>query len=222
MRHLLLIDDDEAMRKLLRVQLESSYRITDTPDPEHGIVLALQEKPDAILLDLMMPRYSGFEICQTLSSLSFTQKIPIFIVSGESSARYERFCRNLGARGFFQKPVDFDNLRKELAAATEGKHAESRAEARVRIRATLNLRGLDSAGASFDVTVMTENVTASGFRCGCLAKLKNGGVVEVYLATIGTQFAGKAQVVGVDAPGTAEQSCEFRFIETPLDWVLPH
>ena len=121
MRRLLLIDDDESMRKLLRFQLESSYQITDTSDPEQGIVLALQQKPDAILLDLMMPRYSGFEVCQTLSSLSFTQNIPIFIVSGESSARYEGFCRNLGAKGFFQKPVDFERLRKELAAATEGK-----------------------------------------------------------------------------------------------------
>jgi DNA-binding response OmpR family regulator len=222
MHHLLLIDDDEAMRKLLRVQLESSYKITDTPDPEQGIVLALQQKPDAILLDLMMPRYSGFEICQTLSSLSFTQKIPIFIVSGESSARYERFCRNLGAKGFLQKPVDFDKLRKELAAAIDGKHVAKRAEARVRIRAALKLCGLDSAGAPFDTTVMTENVTANGFRCGCLTSLKHATVIEVYLATIGAQFVGKAQVTGIDAPGTAGQTCEFQFTETPLDWVLPH
>jgi DNA-binding response OmpR family regulator len=220
MRRLLLIDDDESMRKLLRIQLENSYEITDTPDPEQGIVLALQEKPDVILLDLMMPRYSGFEVCQTLSSLSFTQKIPIFIVSGESSARYEGFCRNLGAKGFFQKPVDFDKLRKELAA-TEGKHAANRAEARVRIRATLKLRGLDSAGASFDITTVTENVKANGFRCGCLANLKHGAVVDVFLATIGAQFVGKAQVVGMDGPGTAGQSCDFQFIEKPLDWVLP-
>jgi DNA-binding response OmpR family regulator len=222
MHHLLLIDDDEAMRKLLRVQLESFYKITDTPDPEQGIVLALQQKPDAILLDLMMPRYSGFEICQTLSSLSFTQKIPIFIVSGESSARYERFCRNLGAKGFLQKPVDFDKLRTELAAAIEGTHVAKRAEARVRIRAALKLCGFDSAGAPFDNTVMTENVTAKGFRCGCLTKLKQGAVVEVYLAAIGAQFVGKAQLTGIDAPGSAGQACEFQFIETPLDWVLPH
>jgi two-component system, chemotaxis family, chemotaxis protein CheY len=221
MRHLLLIDDDEAMRKLLRIQLESSYQITDTPDPEQGIVLALQKKPDAILLDLMMPRYSGFEICQTLSVLSFTQKIPIFIVSGESIERYERFCRNLGARGFFQKPVDFDMLRRELAAATEGKPAASRAEPRVRIRAALKLCGTDSNGTPFDSIIMTENVTANGFRCGCQTKLQNGAPVDVYLATAGAQFVGQAHVIGIDGTGTAGQSCEFRFTETPLDWVLP-
>jgi CheY-like chemotaxis protein len=222
MRHLLLIDDDESMRKLLRVQLESSYQITDTPDPEQGIVLALQQKPDAILLDLMMPRYSGFEVCQTLSSLSFTQRIPIFIVSGESSARYERFCRNLGAKGFFQKPVDFNNLRKELAAATSGKSAGSRAEARVRIRATLKLRGLDSNGIPFDSAVVTQNVSANGFLCGCSTNLKPEAVVDVFLVTDGSQFAGKAHLVGIDGAGTAGQTCSFQFIERPREWVLPH
>ncbi len=221
MRHLLLIDDDEAMRKLLRVQLESSYQITDTPDPEQGIVLALQKKPDAILLDLMMPRYSGFEICQTLSSLSFTQKIPIFIVSGESIERYERFCRNLGAKGFFQKPVDFDKLRKELVAAMEGKQAATRAEPHVRIRATLKLCGLDTGGAPFDINIVTETVTANGFRCGCQPNLKQGAAVDVYLATLGSQFVGRAHVVGMDASGTAGQCCDFQFVEKPLDWVLP-
>lgn len=221
MRRLLLIDDDESVRKLLRVQLQDSYEVTDTADPEEGIVLALQGKPDAILLDLMMPRYSGFEICQTLSSLSFTQKIPIFIVSGESSARYEGFCRNLGAKGFFQKPVDFDKLRQELAVATEGKPRAGRAEARVRIRTPLKLSGLDSAGASLDLAVLTESVSANGFRCGCRANLHQGAAVEVFLATLGAQFVGKAQLIRVDAAGTAGQSCEFQFIEKPADWVLP-
>ncbi len=221
MRRLLLIDDDESMRKLLRIQLESSYQISDTSDPEEGIVLALQEKPDAILLDLMMPRYSGFEICQTLSSLSFTQKIPIFIVSGESSARYEGFCKNLGAKAFFQKPVDFDHLREELALATEGKGLASRAEPRVRIRAALKLAGLDSAGAPLDLTTVTESVWANGFRCACRTSLTQGSAVDVYLAAIGAQFVGKARVVRVDGAGTAEQSCEFKFTEKPRDWVLP-
>ena len=221
MRRLLLIDDDASMRRLLRLQLESSYEIVDTADPEEGIVLALQRKPDAILLDLMMPRYSGFEICQTISSLSFTQRIPIFIVSGESSARYEGFCRNLGAKGFFEKPVDFDQLRIELAAAIEGKPVANRPEPRVRIRAALRLSGLDSAGRAFDLPIMTENVSANGFRCGCRASLHQGAAIDVYLATGGCHFVGKAQLVRVDSAGGAGQTCEFQFTQKPAEWVLP-
>jgi CheY-like chemotaxis protein len=220
MPRLLIIDDDEALRKLLRSRLESFYEISDSPDPEEGITLALQRKPDAILLDLMMPRYSGFEVCQTLSSLSFTQRIPIFIVSGESSARYKDFCENLGARGFFQKPVDFEKLCQALANAIDGNRLSQRSEARVRIKAALILRGRDSAGAPFELITATENVTANGFLCGCRANIQEGAVVEVYLETNGQQFSGRAQVIRMDWSGTPRQTCDFQFVEQPSDWVL--
>jgi DNA-binding response OmpR family regulator len=221
MPKLLLIDDDDSMRRLLRSRLEPSYEIIETSDPEEGIVLALQQKPDAILLDLMMPRYSGFEVCQTLSSMSFTQRIPIFIVSGESAERYRDFCKNLGARGFFQKPINFAALRKELEAVIGGGQGAKRPEARVRFRTPLKLSGRDSKGAPLNLTAVTESVTASGFLCVCPAEIKEGAVVEVYLATDGHPFVGKARVSGVDWPGTRGQTCDFQFLETPTDWVLP-
>ncbi len=61
MPKLLIIDDDESLRKVLRFRLKDSYDILDSSSAEEALTLALQHKPDAILLDLMMPRYSGFE-----------------------------------------------------------------------------------------------------------------------------------------------------------------
>ena len=60
MQKLLIIDDEEAMRRLLRINLSDSYEVIDTGDPEQGLALAMQNKPSAILLDLRMPRFSGF------------------------------------------------------------------------------------------------------------------------------------------------------------------
>src|SRR5690348_7219174 len=100
MQKLLIIDDDESVRKLLRFRLKKSYEIIESGSPEEALAITLEKKPDAILLDLMMPKYSGFEVCQTISSLSFTQHIPIIIVSGESSASYKDFCESLGAKDF--------------------------------------------------------------------------------------------------------------------------
>jgi cyclic di-GMP phosphodiesterase len=88
--------------------LKNSHEIIETGSPEEALALTLREKPDAILLDLMMPNYSGFEVCQTLASLSFTQHIPIIIISGESRASYQEFCESLRAKDYVQKPVDFD------------------------------------------------------------------------------------------------------------------
>ena len=85
MSRILIIDDDQAVRGLLRQRLEGLYDIADTGKPEDALAMALQFKPDCILLDLMMPKFSGSELCQTLASLSYTRQIPILIVYNASA-----------------------------------------------------------------------------------------------------------------------------------------
>jgi len=175
MRKLLIIDDDDSVRKVLRSRLRDSYEIFDIGSAEDALTLALRHKPDAILLDLMMPRYSGSEVCQTLSSLSFTQHIPILIVSGEASERYREFCENIGAKGFFEKPVDFDALEKRLAELIALSHQGPRPEPRVRLRVMLTLKGIDSTQKEFDLMTATENVGSTGFLRGYPATLADVG-----------------------------------------------
>src|SRR5260370_39214364 len=73
MNTLLVVDDDEAMRRLIRLSLAVSYKIVDTGEPEHALALALWHKPDAMLSDLRMPKSSGFELCQRFTACSSTQ-----------------------------------------------------------------------------------------------------------------------------------------------------
>ena len=188
--------------------------------PEEALALALQRKPDAILLDLMMPRYSGFEVCQVLSSMSFTQMIPIFIVSGESAQRYRDFCKNLGAKGYFQKPVDFEALEGRLASVIGGKRLDRRSEARVKLRVILKLKGTDTKGKPIDLLTGTESVSAHGFLCGCDAPLKNDAIVEVSLISAGQHLVGKARMIHSEWPDTPGQTCGFHFDGDPVDWVL--
>ncbi len=65
---------------------------------------ALEHKPDAMLLALMMPQLSGFEICKNLHPLSYTTRIPIFVVSGESGEEVREHCSRLRATGFSRSP----------------------------------------------------------------------------------------------------------------------
>lgn len=115
MRKLLIVDDDSAMRKLFRARLSPFYQIIETSEAEEVLKLVLENGPASIFLDLMMPRFSGFELCQSLHSLSYTADIPIFIVSGGAAAQYKEQCSILGARDYFEKPVDFARLKKRLA-----------------------------------------------------------------------------------------------------------
>src|SRR5580692_9424935 len=110
MAKLLVVDDEEAMRKLVRLNLGESYEIVDTGEPEQALALVLEHKPDAILLDLRMPKYSGFELCQTFTSLSSTQLTPVLVISGEAGSNTKDFCRGLGVAAYFEKPVDFTAL----------------------------------------------------------------------------------------------------------------
>jgi DNA-binding response OmpR family regulator len=220
MSRILIVDDDQSVRKVLRFRLKNSYELLDTGSPEEAIALALQHKPDAILLDLMMPRYSGFEVCQTLASMSFTQLIPIFIVSGESASRYKDFCENLGAKGYFQKPIDFDALEARLVEVLNGTRHDRRAEPRVRLRMILKICGTTAKGEPFEFLAITENVSAHGFFCGCNASLQEGAIVDVFLMPAAQQCCGRARVTRVERPKTSAQSCGFQFVDTPVDWVL--
>ena len=132
MHTILVVDDDEAMRRVIKLNLADGYRVFDTGEPEHALALALEHKPDAILLDLRMPRYSGFELCQTFASFNATQLIPVVIVSGEAGARTKQLCRDLRAVDYFEKPVDFDTLRSRLADLFQRRQKERRAQVRVR------------------------------------------------------------------------------------------
>lgn len=218
---LLVVDDDDSVRGLLRTRLSDNYQIVETGDPEQALALALEHKPDAILLDLMMPGFSGFELCQSFHTLSYTSRIPIFVITGEAGAKYKEHCESLGAKGYFHKPVDFAALKARLSEELKGKIPERRAHKRVQMRVVLSLRGSDAGGKSFSEATSTENVSANGFLCNCSAALVKGARVEVFLTSGGHErYAGRAQVVRKDATGSPWQRYGFQFVETTSDWVL--
>jgi response regulator RpfG family c-di-GMP phosphodiesterase len=217
---LLIVDDDEAMRRLLKLRLSTSYEVIETGQPEQAMELALVHKPDAILMDLMMPQFSGFELCQSIHTLSYTARIPIFVVSGESVEKYKEHCQHLGALDFFQKPVDFKRLQDRLAEELDKKRAERRSAVRVRMKVILKLRGTDARGQTFEEMTSTENVSVNGFLCQCIATLTKNTIVEVFLSGKIEKYVGRAVVVRQEAPGTPWQKYGFQFQERTTEWVL--
>ena len=155
------MDDDEAIRRLVRLNLTDLYEIFDTGQPEEALALALEHKPDAILLDLRMPGYSGFELCKTFTSFTATQLIPVFVISGEGGAKTKDFCPDLGAAAYFEKPVDFDALRDSLAQV-HSRRMEGRKEVRVGLRVPLKLSGGTRVVRILACQARPENVSKGG------------------------------------------------------------
>jgi CheY-like chemotaxis protein len=220
MGKLLVVDDDEALRGLMRLELSDAYEIIDSGEPEQGLALALEHRPEAILLDLRMPNYSGYELLQTFTSLSRTQTIPVIIVSGEGGGQTKEHCKQLGAAGYFEKPIDFEALRLYLRQTATSQRTPTRTEVRVRLRVPLKLGGTDSGGKRFSEVATTENVSLSGFLCGCTAELSTDSIVDVYLTSRGEPYVGKAKIVHVDSKSAPLRRYGCRFIEKTGPWVL--
>jgi|SRR5579859_35884 len=220
MAKLLVVDDDEALRRLMRIELSDAFEVIDSGEPEQGLALVLEHKPDAVLLDLRMPKYSGYELLQRFTALSHTQKIPIIVVSGEAGGQTKERCKQLGAAGYFEKPIDFDALRECLHQVARPQRYTPRTEVRVRLQVPLKLCGTDSHGKRFEAAVTTENVSLSAFLCGCTAELAIDSVVDVYLTGNGEEYVGKAQIVHSSLNGKSLRHYGCQFLEKTGPWVL--
>lgn len=219
MPKLLIVDDDDALRRLMRIELSDDYEVIDSGKPEEGLALALEHKPDAILVDLRMPKYSGYELCQTFTSFSRTQSVPVIIVSGEAGAQTKEHCKQLGAIAYFEKPIDFDALRNCLAQVIKSQRYVPRSEVRVRLRVPLKLRGIDAEGHAVEELATTDNVSVSGFLCSCTADFPTGTILDVCMNSEKSVYVGKVQVVHADnTAGLRQYGC--RFTEKQGKWVL--
>ena len=220
MKALLVVDDDEVMRRLLRINLEDRYEIVDTGKPEEALALAMQGKPGAILLDLRMPNYSGLELCRTFKSMACTQLVPLIVISAEGGGNTKLLCKELGATAYFEKPVDFKELRAVLENVLLTAPPERRSEARVHLRVMLRLRGTDRNDKSFDEVSATENVSHSAFLCGSTALMKKDSTIQVHLLNEGTKFVGQARVIRNEGDDTPHPRYALRFVSKEGDWIL--
>jgi DNA-binding response OmpR family regulator len=220
MGRLLVVDDDEALRRLIRIELSDTYEIIDTGEPDQGLALALERRPDAILLDLRMPKYSGYELLQTYTSFSTTQMIPVIVVSGEAGGDTKEHCKQLGARAYFEKPIDFEALRACLLGLVKSRRHTPRSEVRVRLRVSLKLRGTNSQGKKFEEDIITEDVSISGFLFGCAAELATDSIVEVFLKSYGGSYVGTAKIVHSRCTDATLWHYGCRFLDKTGTWVL--
>lgn len=220
MHKLLIIDDEAAMRRLLRINLEDRYKIVDTGDPELALEAVLQSKPNAILLDLRMPNYSGFELCRTFKSITATQLIPVIIVTGEGGASTKSYCEELGAAAYFQKPIDFEALRDRLEKVLADAHPERRSEVRIALRVMVSLRGNGAHGKSFEEMCSTDNISRTTFFCRTEAFLKKDSQVSVSLVTEGKKFVGVARVMRCEDCNPPQRRYAFQFVEKDVNWII--
>ena len=107
----LAIDDDPQVLELIESALgRSGYEVWQSPDGTSGYLLAVEHRPDVILLDLVMPRVDGIEVCRMLKGNHETSLIPIIILSGHGTRETKIQALDVGASDFLNKPTDILEL----------------------------------------------------------------------------------------------------------------
>jgi DNA-binding response OmpR family regulator len=111
----LVVDDDGSFRAYVRELLETGgFRVVDVPDGLAALASARAELPAAVLLDVNMPRLSGYEVCRALRE-EHGQSLPLMFVSGERTESYDRVAGlTIGADDYLTKPFEPDELLARL------------------------------------------------------------------------------------------------------------
>lgn len=116
-RRVLLVDDEASILKLIGRRLElSGYDVITAEDGQDGLAKARVGWPDIIILDLMMPKMSGFEVCAALKKDERYRHIPIIIFTAKGEGMDERLCREIGANAYITKPHKASELIEQIEA----------------------------------------------------------------------------------------------------------
>ena len=216
---ILIVEEKESILQFLRGLLGVDHDITRAPNARRALELALHHQPDCILVDMVLPNFSGLEFCQTCSTVRFTRRIPVVILNGLPGEKYREICFGLGATEYFENSVAPEKLREYLTRLLTYRPKERRAEDRASLRLHLKLRGFDAHGTNFEAVTTTEEISILGFLCSCPAPLDENGLVEVLLDESHEALVGRARVARREGDKRNWKKYAFRFIEEPRIWL---
>lgn len=119
MKNILIIEDDEKIRRILQLELtHEGYRVDTAIDGDDGIDKFNSNKYDLILLDLMLPKLSGEEVCKKIRSMS---EIPIIVITAKDQIKNKIELLDMGADDYITKPFNIDELFARMRVAFRNK-----------------------------------------------------------------------------------------------------
>jgi two-component system cell cycle response regulator DivK len=122
---ILIVEDNEKNRKLARDVLQfKGYRTIEAETGEDGVALAMEQKPDLILMDYQLPGIDGIEAFRRIRNDSATAHIPIVAVTASAMPEEAKKMKEAGFDGFQTKPLNVKEFVQAVAAVFSGKTAE--------------------------------------------------------------------------------------------------
>ncbi len=117
MKRVLVVDDDDDMRALMSLILSAGCEVSSAADGVAGLEMARKVRPDLIVLDLLMPRMHGFEVCRRIREDADLKGVKILISSSKSYQHdVNTSVEETGADDYIVKPFEMEEFKKRVAA----------------------------------------------------------------------------------------------------------
>ena len=120
-KHILIVDDNPIVLKLIRAYLQDDYKVSVVNSGKIAVEFLTKYKPDLILLDYMMPLYNGATVLKIIQSKAETKDIPVFFLTGKTDRETVEECIALHPAGYIIKPVAKTALLDKLQKYFDGK-----------------------------------------------------------------------------------------------------
>ncbi len=125
-KKVLIVDDEADLVELLKTELEAGgYDVLVALEGEQGIQKALLEKPDLLILDIMMPKMNGYEVLSRLRNNERTKRLPVIILSAKGETYSILDLQNLGATDYLIKPFESEEFLSIIQRYLGGGHGFS-------------------------------------------------------------------------------------------------
>jgi len=116
----ILIADDEAnIRLLVSSMLGKDYIVLGASDGKEAVDMARNQKPDLVLMDIMMPNMDGYTACYTIKQDPVTKAIPVVMLTAIGHELNVKLSQEMGADGYITKPFSIDELLHEVKRVLE-------------------------------------------------------------------------------------------------------
>ena len=116
----LVVDDEPNVRRLIHTILSKNFEVIEGEDGKQAIEIASAQKPDVILMDMMMPKMDGLTACHIIKKDPATKSIPVIMVTAIGFELNIKLSQQMGASGYVTKPfssqVLLDKIAEVLAA----------------------------------------------------------------------------------------------------------
>lgn len=115
-KKILVVDDSPTELKVITGMLgKKGYNVITASDGEEGVAVALKEKPDLIVLDVVMPKKNGFQVCRSIKTNPETQGIKVVLLTSKDQESDKFWGMKQGADEYLVKPVKEEDLLTSVA-----------------------------------------------------------------------------------------------------------